>query len=896
MSLRLRTAINTILIVSLLFFGMHYYLSHSITRGYLELEAAQAAVDIARAKNVYQDEFEHLIEKSGDWARWDDSYKFVQDHDRSFIDSNLVGSVLQDMQLDFIVLFDNKGRYVYGIQADENFEPTEPQDELKMLAQNRSVLLANAASAPVSVGVTFPWGFTILVLRPIVRTDGSGPPSGYLSFGRIVGPSFASELSDQSQLTLTIEPVKLPVDPELLERNQTIKVLDRNTLAASILIRDFDGAPAQEIRISLPRDIVAQGEKTQASVMLGVVVAGFALVVLSLITLEHSLLRRLTKITRSVRGIADHRSVDRRIEEIESDELGVLGREMNGMLDALKKAEDETVRAREIAEEAAAAKAMFLANMGHELRTPINGIVGMAQVMLNVERAPQRRESLGIIKSSGRALLELINQLLDQAKGEAGRIELEKQPFQLQQLMIETLMPLALRAHEGGLVLRLQMENVPDRLVGDALRLRQIITNLVGSGIKFTSKGSVSLRITAEQKGAAAVLIFSVQDTGIGMSPDTLKRLFSPFTQADSSMTRRYGGTGLGLSISKMLVELMGGTISVDSTEGIGTTFIFEIALEIQPGQGHLVNVDQVVQPILEADVGSADEVSLAVSGHGGLRILVADDLKVNQTVIKRLLEQGGHNVVVANSGREAIEKLEAAHQFIRNSSEKHPKFDLVLMDVQMPDLDGFEATAQIRDREALATVQRIPIVAVTAYTSSRSSDQYLSHGMDGCIEKPVDAGALAALISKLFPNLFRGKELQATSAPPILCPTDSGSAIDFNDLVHRCADDLEIVGDVLNNFLEEIGELVSCLELAGEQGSAREIGRAAHALKGSLANVSATSAAARCAKIDDCKDSFDRSAIEVQVGEISREVAKVVSFAKKSLSDWPNLINGLQL
>ena len=423
------------------------------------------------------------------------------------------------------------------------------------------------------------------------------------------------------------------------------------------------------------------------------------------------------------------------IGRLEKDEQGNPFRVVGFIQDVTerKQAERELIAARETAEAANRSKSEFLANMSHEIRTPLNGVIGNAQLLEMSEPTAEQKEYLSAIMLSGSNLLSLINDILDLSKIEAEKVVLEQADFSLRGCFNDIVRTQRSRLANKRLSLKLDIPNeVPDALIGDELRVKQIMLNLLGNAIKFTNEGSITLSAAIKERDSSNALIeLAVTDTGIGIPKDVADDIFKPFVQADSSTTRQYGGSGLGLTICRRLAELMGGSIAVESTEGVGSTFSVLLPFP-------------VVHQVAHEQGAPAVEATMALWTGPAMKVLLAEDNEINQQFGMALLKKMGHSVTLAENGMDALAALEK------------DQFDLVLMDIQMPVMDGEQALAVLRERERTIDAH-LPVIAATAYALKGDEEKFLADGFDGYVSKPLE-------VKKLVTEMKRVLELKDTA------------------------------------------------------------------------------------------------------------------------------------
>jgi signal transduction histidine kinase/CheY-like chemotaxis protein len=518
-------------------------------------------------------------------------------------------------------------------------------------------------------------------------------------------------------------------------------------------------------------------------------------------------------------------------------------------------------RQRDLAEEASHAKSEFLANMSHEIRTPLNAVLGMMSLLLDTPLSPAQREYVATARSSGAALLGVINDILDISKIEAGRLDVEIAPFELRECLDDAMGILAAKAESKGLTLHLRLAaGVPAAVESDAARLRQILVNLLDNAVKFSPRGEVRLEVeVAPEPGSPGSpaspephdadlleLLFAVRDTGIGIPADRMDRLFKPFSQADASMARLYGGTGLGLVISRRLAERLGGRMWVESEPGRGSSFFF--TLRCRPAA--------TAPPRLAAD--GPGLASPRLSDELPLRILLAEDNSINQRVVLLMLERMGYVADVAGNGLEALEAL------------RRQPYDLILMDVQMPGMDGLAATRHIR---ADFPPDRQPrIVAITANVLREQRDECLAAGMDDFVQKPVGLAELRAALLRCG-----GWE----SSTPTPTPMDGASPLDPSYLasLRRLGEvtGRPLVREIVESYLIEAPRRLERLRQALLRGDVEDLVFVAHSLKGSSAQIGAVRVAAVSAELEQRGRRAALTGAAGLLADLQREIDRAV-------------------
>ncbi|HKT81564.1 MAG TPA: CHASE4 domain-containing protein [Vicinamibacterales bacterium] len=833
MTLRGRTLLIVGSAMLLLLVGQYAGLRYAFLRALTEIENDRVRQQVTQARGEIRKEISNIDSVAADYAAWDKTYAFVARPNREFPQSDLADEALRRLRLDAVLIVNTAGREVLfrTLRSDAEVQPIHAA----LLEQVRpgTPLVTFSDTDASHQGLIEANGTPIaLAIRPVLTSEGTGPGRGVLLMARRLDETEVRRIGDTIHLSIEIRPVANAVSSPT-DEEATVEVLGSNQIAGELFLGDIRDNVRWSLRVVSDRPLHVQAERWFVYFILMFLVSVAVVAAVTLVLLDRTVLRRLSSMSRAVATIAQTGDLTQQVNTGGADELAAVGAAIDHMLERIRESHEAADRA---SSEASRLKSEFLAHMSHEIRTPLNGVLGTFRILEDSRLDADQRRLVETGVSSAEGLLGILNDVLDLSKIEAGKMTLVDEPFDLRATAEAVLALFAPLRGDKPIDLLLKADpRLPARLVGDEGRVRQVIVNLVGNAVKFTQSGHVLVDLSSESDDSGSWAIVRVSDTGMGIAAEKLSAIFDSFTQADVTTTRRFGGSGLGLTITRKLVDLMGGSVSVTSEVGKGSTFTCRLPARPAPDlsqplrwTGDVVLIDRpglrrsvysqtlrdlgasvtevatpaealavpapssnmavvAITPAASAEV-ETQFATLVVRGHrllvvvrsrqaavpraGGPvvvlvepigceqwhralagaddlphhaspqiadcnlsgRVLLAEDNRVNQLVAVGLLEKLGCTVDAAATGTEAI------------GLARQNDYDVVLMDCEMPEMDGYEASRRIRTELGNT---RVPIVALTAHAISEARERCLAAGMNDFLTKPLRLDDLRAMLQK---------------------------------------------------------------------------------------------------------------------------------------------------
>ncbi|MGE0085058.1 MAG: CHASE4 domain-containing protein [Desulfococcaceae bacterium] len=709
-----------------------------VLKSFRHLEKQNLQINVRRAESEISSILEFLNSTVTDWAYWNETYEFVQNPGREYIESNLSDESVSALKLNFMIFVNLSGRVVYAKFMDWETlkELNDTEDLLKQLMSVPS-LHTHSDEKSVTAGIVKGRHFPILtVSKPVLQNDAKGPVKGALIIGRFLDSREIRRISFRNHFKTDImacDSPNLPADAQtaytLIKQGNHLPVIPLNTerIFAYALKNDVMGKPAYVLKVELARDMYQLGRRTVFLYILTLLLIGLVFILIIIFSLHRIVLFPLERLNAEVNQIGNPDDSGRRIRVPSKDEFGNLACNINTMLDQIAKSASRLREAKEAAEAANTAKSRFLAAMSHELRTPLNIILGIARLLIQSrEFSDENRKELETVNRSGEHLLALINDVLDLARIESGKQDIAEQETDIHRLLDDMEDMFRVRAREKNLHMVFTRDpDIPRYVMTDKTRLRQVLFNLLGNAVKFTEQGNIYLRVkksgdsdNEHPLSDRHILHFEIEDSGYGLDPEDMENLFTPFMQAKNRKSAQEG-TGLGLVLSRRYVQMMGGDISARSIPGKGSVFRFYIRTAA-------CRESQKKEAVIP-------QVKSLAPDQPAYRILIADDNPDNRYILVKRLKQTGFEIQEAGDGKEAVE--------IWKTWQPH----LIWMDIRMPLMDGCEATRKIREMET----SRTPIIALSASIFEEDRSIVKSAGCDDFLPKPVSGSQIFETIAK---------------------------------------------------------------------------------------------------------------------------------------------------
>ncbi|MEG3640296.1 CHASE4 domain-containing protein [Magnetococcus sp. PR-3] len=690
-----------------------------ITPRFIELEQQQVQTGLERVKGMFEDEKRHLNSMTHNWASWDEPYAYVLDQNPQFVTNNLGPDLMVSGKVHAFGIYNLKGARIWGGKLSADQKQVEPWSLFpKQTSTDHPFISRDAHAKPLSGFRIHNQQIWLISAYPILPTNEEGPSHGTMIMARKLDQALQQRWQEKAKISFhLIFAEQLPEKIDQAEKVfqtllQTpgfwINPASQTQIDGLMILRNIQQQPKLIIHTQSPRTLVQQA--TENMLWFNMLMAiGTVVMILTVIQfLRHVVIKPIKQLQNSMHQFTENAQQWRPSQPRGNGEITQLTSNFNHMGKELRENNQLLIHARDQALAASQAKNLFLATMSHEIRTPLNGIIGLLSIMQDKEPNGSLHKELSIMAKSADLLLRLISDVLDFSKIEAGQLTLEQIPYSPRQVLQDVMELFTPQAQQKKIQLVSAIApDLPAAVHGDPTRIRQVLINLVGNAIKFTTSGTVTLGLHAQESAPEdrLELRFSVKDTGLGIPPDKLTDLFSPFVQANNAISRTHGGSGLGLAITHRLAEIMGGKLEVTSTEGVGSCFTCLLATTL------------CATPLPEPPAPTT------AAQMRPLKVMLVEDDDINQLVEATLLRSAHHEVTIVAHGLEAVTLF-----------EKDAHWDVILMDIRMPVMDGLEATQRIRASETTHT----PIIGLTADVVNDMMIKAREIGMDHVLTKPV--------------------------------------------------------------------------------------------------------------------------------------------------------------
>jgi len=719
-----------------------------------------------------------------DWSSWDETWNFVAGLNPDFNRKNLPDETFTNSKINFLAVFDTSNKVLTYKLFDHDMKRLPAMtNDLASTIDRKFLYTALSVTSHREGLIQLEDNPMMIISRPILHSDNSGPIKGYLIVGRYLNVENMNSIPTLNSFNIKgfrlDRAIPDPTDqlyiPLATQAKPIVRFAEDKMRVTYGVLNDINNKPIFAFKIFTKPEILNLGKSTVGSFMLIFFFFTFAIIYVSVTILDKKILSRLVHLQNDVIQIRKDGDFTKRVEEEGHDEISSLESQINSMLSSLQESHNLLEATLQEAQSATKTKSEFLANMSHEIRTPLNGIIGAINLIDQKELNSEQQNLLEIIHFSSNSLLNLINDILDYSKLEVGKMEFDNIAFNLRDLVESIIDSFAIKAYQKNIELLSHMSpNTIEECTGDPYRLHQVLNNLISNAIKFTDNGEVHLFLEMiDNQDHMGMFRFKVTDTGIGIAEEKISEIFESFKQADGSITRRYGGTGLGLPIAKQIIELMGGRVSVTSKIGSGTTFEFEIPLLLKSLEPLARKID-------------SDQITNS-------RILIVDDNLTNRHILSEILKSYNFKHAAVGSGKKAIQK-------VKEADDENRPFDVILMDVQMPEMDGFVAISKIKELEL---TKQPKIAILTSVARKEDLQKARDLGIHKYLQKPVKMRKMILLLREL---------ILGENQPSTMFGSDDTSKNDINGmnpLTIMIAEDNVINQKIAVRMLEKMGHRV---------------------------------------------------------------------------------------